>query len=427
MTMRMSASSKFDILAVLVTMAAFSSTALASSNIVGNQCAWNPSGPLGLLEQCRAAYNPTTASGASNWGHWTQRPVCVGPKANRGPAYCAFVKEDFRGEAGLLVLTSPEIAAGDNSFVEDFDPRWTGDSGRRPRPAASDAPPFEVKEIPGKGLGAVATAAIRAGDIVLREHPALLQLAEPAEALDRTQAIWVLEEGFVRLPRRDQQRIFDLSRSTGGHVLEDIVRTNTFGATFNDVAHFGLFPRVARINHACKPNAITRYSPRTLELEVVAYKDIQPGEEVSISYSMLNMLSDDRKRTLQEWGFNCTCALCGSPAADIAASDARRARLQQILARLTDDTATGPSLSAAAIGELTAEMDGVVEREGLAAQAGEFYGMVARAYARAGEAGAGARYARMAVEGMERFAGYDDERTAAARGLLGELGKVGGA
>ncbi|OBR03475.1 A/G-specific adenine glycosylase [Colletotrichum higginsianum IMI 349063] len=442
----MSASSKFDILAVLLTMAAFSSTALASNSNVGNQCAWNPSGPLGLLGQCRAAYNPTTASRASNWGPWTQRPVCVGPKANRGPAYCAFVKEDFRGEAGLLVLTSPEIAAGDDSFVEDFDPRWTGDTGRRPRPAASDAPPFEVREIPGKGLGAVATAAIRAGDVVLREHPALLQLAEPAEALDRTQAIWVLEEGFVRLPRRDQQRIFDLSRSTGGHVLEDIVRTNTFGATFNDVAHFGLFPRVAvggkggaapvaalsiPAESVVAPqdrdwSAITRYSPRTLELEVVAYKNIQPGEEVSISYSMLNMLSDDRKRTLQEWGFNCTCALCGSPAADIAASDARRARLQQILARLTDETATGPS-SAAAIGELTAEMDGVVEREGLAAQAGEFYGMVARAYARAGEAGAGARYARMAVEGMERFAGYDDERTAAARGLLGELGKVGGA
>ncbi|GJD02183.1 A/G-specific adenine glycosylase [Colletotrichum higginsianum] len=420
----MSASSKFDILAVLLTMAAFSSTALASNSNVGNQCAWNPSGPLGLLGQCRAAYNPTTASRASNWGPWTQRPVCVGPKANRGPAYCAFVKEDFRGEAGLLVLTSPEIAAGDDSFVEDFDPRWTGDTGRRPRPAASDAPPFEVREIPGKGLGAVATAAIRAGDVVLREHPALLQLAEPAEALDRTQAIWVLEEGFVRLPRRDQQRIFDLSRSTGGHVLEDIVRTNTFGATFNDVAHFGLFPRVATLTRL---SAITRYSPRTLELEVVAYKNIQPGEETRWKTdSMLNMLSDDRKRTLQEWGFNCTCALCGSPAADIAASDARRARLQQILARLTDETATGPS-SAAAIGELTAEMDGVVEREGLAAQAGEFYGMVARAYARAGEAGAGARYARMAVEGMERFAGYDDERTAAARGLLGELGKVGGA
>ncbi|KAJ0165379.1 hypothetical protein CTA2_11434, partial [Colletotrichum tanaceti] len=291
-TMTMSASSKFDILAVLVTMAAFSSTTLASNNnVVGNQCAWNPSGPLGLLAQCRAAYDPTTASGASDWGPWTQRPVCVGPKANKvPPAYCAFVKEDFRGEAGLLVLTSPEIAAGDHSFVEDFDPRWwTGDSVRRrggggggrqqqeqSRPdAASDAPSIEVKEIPGKGLGAVATAAIRAGDVVLRENPVLLQLAEPpAGAVDRTQAVWVLEEGFVRLSRRDQEAVFGLSRSTGGHVLEDILRTNTFGATFNDVAHFGLFPKAARINHACKPNAITRYSPRTLELEVVAYKDI---------------------------------------------------------------------------------------------------------------------------------------------------------
>ncbi|KZL63659.1 a g-specific adenine glycosylase [Colletotrichum incanum] len=377
------ASSKFDYLALLVTVLVVPSTALKSSSNVGNQCPWNPSGPLNLVEQCRVAYDPQTASHSSDWSPWTQQPVCVSPKTKKGPDYCAFVKEDFRGEAGILLITSPEIAAGDYSIVEDFNPQWIN-SERKATPFA--APPFEVKEIPGKGLGTVAKATIHAGDIILREYPVLLQLAQISEPADRMQALWVLEEGFIRLPIEDQRRVFDLSRSTGGHVLEDIIRTNTFGATFNNVGHFGLFPRVARINHACKPNAITRFFPRTLELEVVAYKDIQPGEELSISYSMLNMLYEDRKQTLQEWGFNCTCTLCSSPD-DVAVSDTYRTRLQEILAELTDPAFRTPSL----VAELTDELDDVMEREGLAAQAGEFYGMIARVYARMGEAETGRR------------------------------------
>ncbi|KAK2006337.1 SET domain-containing protein [Colletotrichum eremochloae] len=404
--------SKFDILPLLAAMLVSPATALGS-----NQCPWHPSGPLGILEQCRVAYDPRTPSASPDWGPWTHKPVCVGPKAGKGTALCAFVKEDFRGEAGLLVVTSPEIAAADHSFVQDFDPRWLGYERQAAR-SDDGAPPFEVREVPGKkGLGAVANATIRAGDVVLREHPVLLHLAEVSEPVERMQALWVLEEGFIRLPIEDQRRVFDLSRSTGGHVLEDIIRTNTFGATFNNVGHFGLFPRVARINHACKPNAITRFSPRTLELEVVAYKDIRPGEELSISYSMLNMLYDDRKRTLREWGFACACALCSSPTA-VAASDARLARLQAILAALEE---TDPAASLVA--KLTDELEDVAAREGLAAQAGEFYGMVARAYARAGEVGAARRYAAVAVEGLERFAGHDDDRTARARDLLGELGR----
>ncbi|GJC81408.1 hypothetical protein ColLi_04246 [Colletotrichum liriopes] len=235
------ASSTFDYLALLVAVLVVPSTALRSSN-AGNQCPWNPSGPLNLLESCRAAYNPQKASGASDWSPWTQQPVCVSPKTKAGPDYCAFVKEDFRGEAGLLVITSPEIAAGDYSIVQDFNPQWFN-SERESTPF--DVAPFEVKEMPGKGLGAVAKAAIRAGDVILREYPVLLQLAQVSEPVDRMQALWVLEEGFIRLPIEDQRRVFDLSRSTGGHVLEDIIRTNTFGATFNSVGHFGLFPRVA--------------------------------------------------------------------------------------------------------------------------------------------------------------------------------------
>lgn len=230
----------------------------------------NPLINIEFEQQCPLKYSSAKAAKVTEWHPWTQEPVCVGPKSNKTLQHCAFIKEDFRGNKGLLVITSPEVAAGDVSLVEDFD---TQSASTQSSPESTDPLPFEVETIPGKGLGAVANIRIRAGDVILREHPVVMQLAQVSEPISWMQALWVLEEGFIRLPREDQQRVFELSRSTGGHVLEDIIRTNTFGASFNNVAHLGLFPNVAvgdqflascssftdtnqRINHACKPKYV---------------------------------------------------------------------------------------------------------------------------------------------------------------------------
>ncbi|KAI3543836.1 hypothetical protein CABS03_11735 [Colletotrichum abscissum] len=367
-------------------------------------------------QQCPLKYSSGKAAKVTEWRPWTQEPVCVGPKSNKTLQHCAFIKEDFRGNKVLLVITSPEVAAGHVSLVEDFD---TQSASTQPSPDSADPLPFDDETIPGKGLGAVANIRIRAGDVILREHPVVVQLAQVSEPISWMQALWVLEEGFIRLPREDQQRVFELSRSTGGHVLEDIIRTNTFGASFNNVAHLGLFPKVARINHACKPNAITRFSPRTLELEIVAYKDILPGEELSISYSMLNMLYQDRQKALQEWGFNCTCVLCSSSPEVLAISDAYRRRLSEIFSELEDPVIAGsPSL----VAELIDELEDILVKEELTAQAGEFYGIVAGVYRNMGEMELSKKYAKLAVEKLVVFAGYDDERTVRAREVLLEFG-----
>ncbi|KAF9876117.1 A/G-specific adenine glycosylase [Colletotrichum karsti] len=353
--------------------------ALASAldNDKAYRCGWNPLGhfePSDTEITCPLPFNPNTAVA---WSPWTHRPVCTSSKTTL--KYCAFVKDNFRGDSGILILTSPEVAAGDFSQVEDFDPRSL-DSG--PLSVVPETPPFEVQEIPGKGLGAVALSKIRAGEVIAREHPKIMQIAseETFRAIDRGEALWVLEEGFVRLPVKDQVKVFELARSTGGHVLEDIIRTNTFGVTFNNVSHYALFPEVARINHACRPNSITRFSPRTLALEVVAYRDILPGEELSISYSPLNMDYKDRQQTLAEWGFKCNCSLCSSPDA-VAASDANRERIQQIVSMLNQPVFQNPGL----MKQLGEEMEGIIEKEKLRAQLGDFYDMFARAYVRMGE------------------------------------------
>lgn len=42
--------------------------------------------------------------------------------------------------------------------------------------------------------------------------------------------------------------------------------------------------RIARLNHACQPNAVTIYDETARVAILFAQKDIQPGEEISVSY-----------------------------------------------------------------------------------------------------------------------------------------------
>lgn len=135
------------------------------------------------------------------------------------------------------------------------------------------------------------------------------------------------------------------------------------------------------------------------------------------------MASKDRQKALQDWGFNCTCSLCGSGPTALAASDGRRARVQQALSALEDPWLRG---SAALVAELADEAEQTLEEEGLAAQKGELHGILAGVYADMGDGETAGRYAASAVEKLAHFAGYDDERTERARGTWGSWGKVGG-
>ena len=60
-----------------------------------------------------------------------------------------------------------------------------------------------------------------------------------------------------------------------------------------------LYPIVDMINHANPPNACIHHTEKSDELgvaAVVAYRDIQPGEEVTISYG------ENREQLKKKWG-----------------------------------------------------------------------------------------------------------------------------
>lgn len=80
----------------------------------------------------------------------------------------------------------------------------------------------------------------------------------------------------------------------------------------------GLYLTFSRMNHSCEPNAAWATncpgSPPGV-MSVWAQRDIQPEEEIAISYIAKRELAepvDRRRQRLRGWGFNCECSKCGS-------------------------------------------------------------------------------------------------------------------
>lgn len=71
-----------------------------------------------------------------------------------------------------------------------------------------------------------------------------------------------------------------------------------------------LYASVARINHSCDPNTKIEFPFNSACLQAVALKQINPGEEISISYIRQDVDVKYRKQQLLEYGFVCNCERC---------------------------------------------------------------------------------------------------------------------
>ena len=85
----------------------------------------------------------------------------------------------------------------------------------------------------------------------------------------------------------------------------------------------GLFPLLCLVNHSCLPNATTRYSSwkgRTM-VRVEALRDVEKGEELSVSYIDETQTVAQRENALAAYGFKCACARCVAETGREAVSD----------------------------------------------------------------------------------------------------------
>ncbi|GAA5913058.1 hypothetical protein JCM6882_005550 [Rhodosporidiobolus microsporus] len=140
------------------------------------------------------------------------------------------------------------------------------------------------------------------------------------------------------LSPEEQERFFQLSVALAQYVgSQDLVSkavggsgrgmmdfcsrftSNSFSLTSpSDVTNIGvsISPLTALFNHSCAPNAVVVFpsfpSPsQPRHMEVIALRDIKPGDEVLTSYVDLALPGGERRRELKErYHFDCDCEEC---------------------------------------------------------------------------------------------------------------------
>lgn len=193
---------------------------------------------------------------------------------------------------------------------------------------------YAIQPIPGKGLGLIATMKIFKGTRILSEPP----IFKISRAESNRQVLTDhIAKALKDLDKVKQRAFLNLHNVYG---LDDgpflgIARSNV-SPLGPEASEDGLFLDAARINHSCRPNVHKSWNENIGRLTVHAVRDIEQGEEITISYLGKTMDYIERQVILEElFRFDCGCDLCSTTRLQRLQSDTRIATIQQVHTILT--------------------------------------------------------------------------------------------
>ncbi|KAF6841525.1 set domain-containing protein 5 [Colletotrichum musicola] len=256
---------------------------------------------------------------------------------------------------------------------------------------------WEVRPSPGRGLGIFAVREIPQGTRIIDESP--LFTLDPgglvqghgfafdgiAAAVDTAFAALnaTARAAYLSCPEhRDPEGDAAYSREAL------IFRTNGFTMAGGII---GIFPRIAKLNHSCRPNAVS--VPVGGRRVIWAGRDIAAGEEVMITYAPLTQDAETRRARLAQWGFRCDCQACtASDEGRGDDEDAKRLEMNRLTGLLEEEL--GADAFGGDVLPLAEKLVALVEEVGLADYLGKAYKYAAYAASRAGKYGAARKWAK---------------------------------
>ncbi|KAG7087402.1 hypothetical protein E1B28_013372 [Marasmius oreades] len=196
---------------------------------------------------------------------------------------------------------------------------------------------FDVVDLKGKGKGLIAIRDIKQGELVIQEKPILTApdgdiaevLLNPIlQNLTSAQTKALLSLSYTHLKTEKDETVNvnakNLTPRARYLLAEGIITNNAVGINLNGQHSLGVFPRMARLNHACASGYNLAYAWRDDEgeLRIYALKDIKEGEELLISYIDSRRPRKERIEKLEKtYGFTCTCPICSLPPEESEKSD----------------------------------------------------------------------------------------------------------
>jgi hypothetical protein len=131
------------------------------------------------------------------------------------------------------------------------------------------------------------------------------------------------------------------------------------------------------------------------------------------------MLSKDRRSALSRRNITCTCPLCSSPD-KLAESDRNLRQIRY----LTKKLGKKDKRTAETVADLSTELMGLLEKESLMSEVGEYYAKLAGVWKDLKELSQAWWYAMVALDRMHLFKGVDSEAAEKVRDLMTSLGDL---
>ncbi|KAK6865229.1 hypothetical protein PG990_005327 [Apiospora arundinis] len=330
---------------------------------------------------------------------WVRGNHCINSGRTK---YCAFTKPSFSSNEGISLITTPKrvskLATGILSDKKDHT--------QTPQHSASF---YEDAEIPGKGIGLMATKPIRAGQRIMTRTPAVMIDRSALDTLSEDESIALLVQGVEALPEVHRNRYLNLTT----HMtvvdrqmkISQIFAVNSFrtGVGDQEADFHSVFTEISRLNHDCRPNCVYYFDPETLSNKVYAVRDIMVGEEITVSYIDGFQTSTARRERLHEhWGFACGCPACTAEPYLMAESDSRIEQILHLWGELDDYSPTSTKAPTPEKAELLIELYRLERLEGRLQEA---YYRAAIEYLGVGKIAPAMKYARLCIDSGLKFKG----------------------
>ncbi|KAJ5117804.1 SET domain-containing protein [Penicillium atrosanguineum] len=183
---------------------------------------------------------------------------------------------------------------------------------------------YELKDVPGKGKGLVATRIVPQGARILCEEAVIRiphNLDQPSsEKLKKyvCQQVNALTEQ-QRLAFLSLHNIYPYENAAEQYI--GIICTNAFSIEDGETAG-GVFLEASRINHACDNNTQKSWNENIKRHTIHALRDINEGEEITVYYLAAHNSRQARQEALRaKFKFSCSCGICSLPPEQIQIND----------------------------------------------------------------------------------------------------------
>ena len=173
---------------------------------------------------------------------WSYDPFCVFSKSLEIDI-CAWTDAHFANGRGISIIATPEsaTAVAMNKIFRDPDLAKTANG--------VFTPPYEIRQLPGRGLGLIANRTVKRGEKIFAHTPIVVAQAISETGLYEEDLFELHRIAVERLPKRSRDLFLALHGHFGGDPIYDRFGTNAFNV-FDFAA---IFPETAVCSLLIKP------------------------------------------------------------------------------------------------------------------------------------------------------------------------------